>query len=371
MSAALPALFPTEVRYGSLSIGYNLSASLFGGTTPLVITALISSTGTNMMPAYYAMARGPGRRHRGGLHEGDRPAAAGGLAPVGGDAARRRRSWCAAADSRAQVLTPDPVPRQRPAPLQLKRGGPFHISPHSGRDHPINGSLLRTRPRTCGRERRRSMTVRYTRELLETGDREVLAEAVATSTNWTDLMRRLDLKPSGGGRRALQKQGRRVRSSTPRHFKKHSPWRKYPDEAIAAAAATSSTLREVVGEAWRPTPPSGTLVAHQPSHRGRGDRRQPLPRDEPPAAGPTPSPLEELTDGRRLGREHPRRGARARTCATTAVRAPRCGACSAGTDIDTSHFRNARLAIPEETAARRCTERHQLRGRSCARSALR
>ncbi|MFI6873083.1 glycine betaine/L-proline transporter ProP [Streptomyces sp. NPDC050400] len=56
MSAALPALFPTQVRYGSLSVGYNLSASIFGGTTPLVITALISVTGTDMMPAYYAMA---------------------------------------------------------------------------------------------------------------------------------------------------------------------------------------------------------------------------------------------------------------------------------------------------------------------------
>lgn len=56
MSAALPALFPTEVRYGALSVGYNLSASLFGGTTPLVITGLISLTGDNLMPAYYAMA---------------------------------------------------------------------------------------------------------------------------------------------------------------------------------------------------------------------------------------------------------------------------------------------------------------------------
>ncbi|MEU6478681.1 glycine betaine/L-proline transporter ProP [Streptomyces sp. NPDC047017] len=56
MSAALPALFPTQVRYGSLSIGYNLAASLFGGTTPLVITALISATGSDLMPAYYAMA---------------------------------------------------------------------------------------------------------------------------------------------------------------------------------------------------------------------------------------------------------------------------------------------------------------------------
>ncbi|MYZ38725.1 MULTISPECIES: MFS transporter [unclassified Streptomyces] len=56
MSAALPALFPTEVRYGALSAGYNLSVSLFGGTTPLVITALISATGSNLTPAYYAMA---------------------------------------------------------------------------------------------------------------------------------------------------------------------------------------------------------------------------------------------------------------------------------------------------------------------------
>ncbi|WP_066952310.1 MFS transporter [Streptomyces lushanensis] len=56
MSAALPAMFPTEVRYGALSVGYNLSVSLFGGTTPLVITALISATGSNLTPAYYAMA---------------------------------------------------------------------------------------------------------------------------------------------------------------------------------------------------------------------------------------------------------------------------------------------------------------------------
>ncbi|MEU0522949.1 glycine betaine/L-proline transporter ProP [Streptomyces niveus] len=55
MSAALPALFPTNVRYGSLSVGYNLSASLFGGTTPFVITGLIGLTGDKLMPAYYAM----------------------------------------------------------------------------------------------------------------------------------------------------------------------------------------------------------------------------------------------------------------------------------------------------------------------------
>jgi MHS family proline/betaine transporter-like MFS transporter len=56
MPAALPALFPTKVRYGSLSIGFNVSVSLFGGTTPLVTTALIGATGNMMMPAYYMMA---------------------------------------------------------------------------------------------------------------------------------------------------------------------------------------------------------------------------------------------------------------------------------------------------------------------------
>ncbi|MER5884057.1 glycine betaine/L-proline transporter ProP [Streptomyces sp. NPDC001941] len=55
MSAALPALFPTQVRYGGLAVGYNVSTSLFGGTTPLVITALIGWTGSSMTPAYYAM----------------------------------------------------------------------------------------------------------------------------------------------------------------------------------------------------------------------------------------------------------------------------------------------------------------------------
>ncbi|OIK02147.1 MFS transporter [Streptomyces monashensis] len=56
MSAALPAIFPTHVRYGALSVAYNLSTSVFGGTTPLVITALIGAFGTNLMPAYYATA---------------------------------------------------------------------------------------------------------------------------------------------------------------------------------------------------------------------------------------------------------------------------------------------------------------------------
>ncbi|MFJ6697550.1 glycine betaine/L-proline transporter ProP [Streptomyces sp. NPDC091272] len=56
MPSTLPALFPTKVRYGSLSIGFNISVSIFGGTTPLVVTALIGATGNLLMPAYYMMA---------------------------------------------------------------------------------------------------------------------------------------------------------------------------------------------------------------------------------------------------------------------------------------------------------------------------
>ncbi|MHA4816764.1 MFS transporter [Streptomyces aculeolatus] len=56
MSATLPALFPTEVRYGSLAIGYNISVAVFGGTTPAVIEGLVHVLDTPMAAAYYTMA---------------------------------------------------------------------------------------------------------------------------------------------------------------------------------------------------------------------------------------------------------------------------------------------------------------------------
>ena len=55
MPSALPALFPTRIRYGALAIGFNMSVSLFGGTTPLVTAWLVDATGNLMMPAYYLM----------------------------------------------------------------------------------------------------------------------------------------------------------------------------------------------------------------------------------------------------------------------------------------------------------------------------
>ncbi|MFI0722811.1 MFS transporter [Streptomyces sp. NPDC021224] len=57
-AATLPALFPTRIRYGALSIAFNLSVSLFGGTTPLVASALVEATGDAMVPAYYLMIAG-------------------------------------------------------------------------------------------------------------------------------------------------------------------------------------------------------------------------------------------------------------------------------------------------------------------------
>lgn len=56
--STLPTLFPTRIRYGALAIGFNISVSAFGGTTPLVTEALVATTGNDLMPAYYLMLAG-------------------------------------------------------------------------------------------------------------------------------------------------------------------------------------------------------------------------------------------------------------------------------------------------------------------------
>lgn len=58
IASTLPALFPTQVRYGAFAIGYNVSTSAFGGTAPLAVTALISVTHTDLMPGIYLSAAG-------------------------------------------------------------------------------------------------------------------------------------------------------------------------------------------------------------------------------------------------------------------------------------------------------------------------
>ncbi|WP_083527648.1 MFS transporter [Curtobacterium ammoniigenes] len=62
MPSTLPALFPTIIRYGALSVAFNVSVSLFGGTTPLFTEALVAAAhNANLawasdIPAFYLMA---------------------------------------------------------------------------------------------------------------------------------------------------------------------------------------------------------------------------------------------------------------------------------------------------------------------------
>ncbi len=58
MPSTLPSLFPTEVRGGGLSISFNVSVSLFAGTTSFVVGALVGATGDLNWPAYYLIIAG-------------------------------------------------------------------------------------------------------------------------------------------------------------------------------------------------------------------------------------------------------------------------------------------------------------------------
>ena len=58
ISATLPALFPTSVRYSGFAIGYNLSTAIFGGTAGAVNETLIDATGNVLIPGWYLAAAG-------------------------------------------------------------------------------------------------------------------------------------------------------------------------------------------------------------------------------------------------------------------------------------------------------------------------
>ena len=57
-AAAMCEVFPTNVRYSSLSLGYSVAVSIFGGTTPFIFTALLAATGNPLSPAFYLIAAG-------------------------------------------------------------------------------------------------------------------------------------------------------------------------------------------------------------------------------------------------------------------------------------------------------------------------
>ena len=56
MPGSLPTMFYTHIRYRTLSVTFNVSVSLFGGTTPLLASWLVERTGNILAPAYYLTA---------------------------------------------------------------------------------------------------------------------------------------------------------------------------------------------------------------------------------------------------------------------------------------------------------------------------
>ncbi|MFC7344401.1 MFS transporter [Saccharopolyspora griseoalba] len=53
ISTAIAEAFPTRVRYSGLSLAYSAAVSIFGGSTPLILSSLVEFTGSRMSPAYY------------------------------------------------------------------------------------------------------------------------------------------------------------------------------------------------------------------------------------------------------------------------------------------------------------------------------
>ena len=58
MPSTLPTLFPTQLRGAGLSIAFNVSVSLFAGTTSVVVGALVGATGDLNWPGYYLVGAG-------------------------------------------------------------------------------------------------------------------------------------------------------------------------------------------------------------------------------------------------------------------------------------------------------------------------
>ncbi|MFD5145572.1 HNH endonuclease [Streptomyces sp. NPDC058401] len=175
-------------------------------------------------------------------------------------------------------------------------------------------------------------------------DRATLSAAVAASKGWADLMRRLHLKESGGQRRVLQEKAALFGIDSS-HFAKRSPWRKYPDEAIAAAAASSSTLREValklgirpatgaLSHIVRRMTAAGIDTSHFP---GMGREAIELPFTSAELAEAAACADSIRGTARALGMAD---DSRSRSTLAQMLRTY---------GIDTGHFRNSRLTIPEE-----------------------
>ncbi|MFG2788778.1 HNH endonuclease [Streptomyces sp. NPDC048419] len=188
------------------------------------------------------------------------------------------------------------------------------------------------------------MGVRRTSERSGTYSKERLAPLVAEAGNWTDLMRRLGLNPSGGQRRVLQQQVARHGLDT-NHFVQRSPWRKYPDADIADAAASSSSLKEVALELGA-TPATGTLFHIRRRIAAAGIDISHFPgvaRPEPDL----PFTVEELRAAA-VSATSVRGTARALGVPDDSRSRATLNRMLATRRIDTSHFSHRRARIPEE-----------------------
>ncbi|MBO0853623.1 MAG: MFS transporter [Nocardia sp.] len=58
LPSTLPSLFPTPVRAAGLSVSFNVAVSALGGTTSVVVGALVGATGDLNWPGYYLILAG-------------------------------------------------------------------------------------------------------------------------------------------------------------------------------------------------------------------------------------------------------------------------------------------------------------------------
>jgi MHS family proline/betaine transporter-like MFS transporter len=54
--ALLSDIFPTATRGTGLALSYNVTATIFGGFSPLIVTILIDSLQNKLAPSFYVMA---------------------------------------------------------------------------------------------------------------------------------------------------------------------------------------------------------------------------------------------------------------------------------------------------------------------------
>ena len=56
LPAIMSSMFPARIRSTGLSLGYNIGVTVFGGFAPFILTWLIGSTGSLLVPGYYLVA---------------------------------------------------------------------------------------------------------------------------------------------------------------------------------------------------------------------------------------------------------------------------------------------------------------------------